>query len=207
MSIKIRQAVVQDAPFLAKMILQSTRAGKRDGVFDLFFSTNDDKILLKNIEALAKTTIKNRCHFSNFLVAELSGELVGTLCSYEPRISNRESFLSSLREIGYDEDISQQLEVLDSCAFNLNNTTLMLDFMEEVDNFRDVGVLKALMQKSLLTARLKGYRIAQTIVEIGSLETILFYKKLGFKEIEERECDLYKEKFGRLGLLLLAIEF
>ena len=207
MSIKIRQAVVQDVPFLAKMMLQSTRAGKRDGIFDLFFSTNDDRVLLKNLEALAKTTIKNRCHFSNFLVAELDGQLVGTLCSYEPRISNRESFLNSLVEIGYNEDISEQLEVLDSCAFSLNNRTLMLDFMEEVDNFRDVGILKALMQKSLLTARLKGYRIAQTIVEIGSLETILFYKKLGFKEIEEHECELYKEKFGRLGLVLLAIEF
>lgn len=207
MSIKIRQAVVADAPFLAKMMLQSSRAGKREGMFDLIFSTKEDKIVLKNLEALAKTTAKNRCHFSNFLVAELDGLAVGSLCSYEPRISNRDSFLKSLDEIGFDDDITEQLEVLDSCSFALNNRTLMFDFMEEVDNFRDVGILKALMQKSLLTARLKGYRIAQTIVEIGSLESILFYKKLGFKEIQEHECDLYKEKFGRLGLVLLSIEF
>ncbi len=207
MSIKIRQAVAADAPFLAKMMLQSSRAGKKAGVFDLFFSTSDDKVVLKYLEALAKTTVKNRCHFSNFLVAELDDQPVGSLCSYEPRISNRESFLKSLLEIGYENDISEQLEVIDSCSFNLNIRTLMFDFMEEVDNFRDVGILKALMQKSLLSARLKGYRIAKTIVEIGSLETILFYKKLGFKEIEEQECELYKEKFGRLGLVLLAIEF
>jgi ribosomal protein S18 acetylase RimI-like enzyme len=63
------------------------------------------------------------------------------------------------------------------------------------------------MQKSLLSARLKGYRIAQTIVEIGSMDNILFYKKLGFHKIKEKECDSYKERFGRLGLVLLATEF
>jgi len=79
--------------------------------------------------------------------------------------------------------------------------------MEELEGFIDVGVLKALMQKSLLTARLKGYRIAQSIVEIGSLESIMYYKKMGFKEVATKECELYKEKFGRAGLTLLAIEF
>ena len=83
----------------------------------------------------------------------------------------------------------------------------MFDFMEEVDGLLDLGILKALMQKSLLTARLKGYRIAQTIIEIGSLESKLLYKKLGFKEVREKECELYREKFGRTGLSLLAIEF
>jgi len=39
------------------------------------------------------------------------------------------------------------------------------------------------------------------------LENILFYKKLGFKVVNEKECELYKEKFGRAGLVLLAIEF
>jgi len=64
-----------------------------------------------------------------------------------------------------------------------------------------------LMHKSLLTARLKGYRVAQTIIEIGSLESELFYKKLGFKKIAEVECERYKETFGRAGLMLMSLEF
>ena len=83
----------------------------------------------------------------------------------------------------------------------------MFDFMEELEGFVDVGVLKTLMTKSLLTARLKGYTIGQALVEIGSLETIMFYKKLGFKQVEEKECELYKEKFGRPGQILLEIAF
>ena len=207
MAIKIRKATAEDSPFLAQMILQSSRAGKKDGMFDIVFQTNDNKVILPRLEKLTCTTAKNHCHFSNFLIAELDGKSVGTLCSYEPRIATKETLIAAFKELGCREDVSESLEVFFSCDFNLNNRTLMFDFMEELEGFIDVGVLKELMRKSLLTARLKGYRIAQTIIEIGSLESELFYKKLGFKKVAEKECELYREKFGRAGLMLMAIEF
>ncbi|PHS58488.1 MAG: acyl-CoA acyltransferase [Sulfurimonas sp.] len=206
MSIKIRKASSDDTDFLAQMILQSSRAGKPIGVFDLIFK-DSDKDTLTNIKSLVITKAKNNCHFNNFLIAEIDGEKVGTLCSYEPRIATRETFFEALKEIGCEKESQDYLEILNQCDFKLNNRTLIFDFMEELEGFSDVGILKDLMIKSLLTARLKGYRIAQTIVEIGSLEALLFYKKLGFKEVSEIECDLYREKFGRPGLVLLAIEF
>lgn len=207
MSINIRNAKSEDAPFLAEMILKSSRAEKKFGLYDLIFNTSGDKETLKNLEKLTTTTAKSSCHFSNFLIAEMDGKSVGTLCSYEPRIATRETLCDALVEIGVDSKKSEFMEILNSCNFELNKRTLMFDFMEEFDGFVDVGVLKALMQKSLLSARLKGYRIVQTIVEIGSLETLLYYKKLGFKEIQSIECELYREKFGRAGLILLAYEF
>ena len=207
MAIEIRKATENDSPFLAKMMLQSSRAGKKDGIFDLIFNTNDDSKILPKLEALTKTTAKAHCNFNNFLIAELDGKSVGTLCSYEPRIATKEAFVDALAEVGCGENCSEALDVMTCCDFALNKRTLMFDFMEELEGFIDVGVLKTLMTKSLLTARLKGYRIAQALVEIGSLETILFYKKLGFKQVEEKECELYKEKFGRAGQVLLAIEF
>jgi len=206
MSIKISKATVEDSLFLAQMILQSSRAGKKDGLFDLLFQTNDNKIILERLEKLTTTSSKSHCHYSNFLIAKMDGKSVGTLCSYEPRISTKEAFVKALQEIGC-EDSSDALEVMYCCDFNLNKRTLMFDFMEELEGFIDVGILKALMQKSLLTARLKGYTIAQTMIEIGSLESELFYKKLGFKVVSQKECELYKEKFGRVGLMLLATEF
>ena len=207
MSIKIRKAVVSDAPFLAQMILQSSRAGKKEGIFDLIFTSSNNKEILKNLEKLTQTTAKNHCHYSNFLIAEVDDKNVGTLCSYEPRIATKQVFIDALKECDCSDDISDILEVIYSCDFNLNTRTLMFDFMEELEGFIDVGILKTLMQKSLLTARLKGYRIAQAIVETGSLETQLFYKKLGFSKVDEKECELYREKFGRSGLTLFAIEF
>lgn len=206
MSIKIRKADAQDVTFLAKMILQSSRADKKAGMFDLIFDYQSDKNILQNLEKLTATTAKNQCHYVNFLIAEIDGDCVGSLCSYEPRIATKEVFIEALNEIGYEVN-SDFLDITDSCDFKLNNRTLIFDFMEELDGYMDVGILKSLMQKSLLTARLKGYRRVQSIVEIGSLETLLYYKKLGFKEIESKECEIYKEKFGRAGLVLLANEF
>jgi len=207
MAIKIRKATTADSPFLAQMILQSSRAGKKDGMFDLVFQTNDDSIILPRLEKLTQTTAKNHCHYTNFLIAELDNKSVGTLCSYEPRISTQDVLIAAFKELGCREDVSNSLEAFYSCNFDLNKRTLMFDYMEELEGFIDVGVLKELMRKSLLTARLKGYRIAQTIIEIGSLESELFYKKLGFKKVDQKECELYREKFGRAGLMLMSIEF
>ncbi|MBU1989293.1 acyl-CoA acyltransferase [bacterium] len=207
MSIKIRKATVEDASFLAKMILQSSRAGKKIGMFDVLFDTNDSEVILKCLEKLTQSTSKNQCRFDNFLVAEADNQCVGTLCSYEPRIATKQAFIDALNETECCDTVEEKLEFLDECDFKLNTRTLMFDYMEELEGYEDVGVLKALMQKSLLNARLKGYRIAQTIIEIGSLEAKLDYKKLGFKEVQEKNCELYKEKFGRSGLVLLSIEF
>ncbi len=206
MNITIKQAKAEDSSFLAEMILQSSRAGKKDGFFDLLFDTNDNEIILEGLAKLTQTNSKSHCHFSNFLIAEMDGKSVGTLCSYEPRIATQEAFIKALEEIDH-KDTNGALEVMYSCDFDLNKRTLMFDFMEELAGFIDVGVLKALMQKSLLAARLKGYTIAQTMIEIGSLENELFYKKLGFKVVAQKECELYKERFGRVGLMLLATEF
>jgi len=207
MSIKIRKALSEDAPFLALMILQSSRAEKKYGMFDLIFATKKDEETLKYLEKLTTTNAKSQCHYTNFLIAEIDGEKVGSLCSYEPRISTRETFIEAIDEIERENGSDEYVEILESCDFELNKRTLIFDYMEEIEGFIDVGVLKALMQKSLLTARLKGYRIAQAMVEIGSLETLLYYKKLGFREVRQKECEIYKEKFGRAGLVLLAIEF
>ncbi len=207
MSVEIRKALVEDVAFIAKMILQSSRAEKKIGLFDLIFGLKSDKKILKDIENLAKATAKSYCHFSNFLIAEVDGKNVGTLCSYEPRIATPDMFLDALKEIGCDQNYKEYRELLDSCDFELNIRTLIFDFMEELDGYMDVGILKLLMQKSLLTARLKGYRIAQSMVEIGSLEALLYYKKLSFKKIRQKESELYKEKFGRAGLVLLTFEF
>jgi len=207
MSITIRQAKLEDASFLAEMILQSSRAGKKIGLFDLLFSDADDAKILENLAKITVTKAQTSCSYKNFLIAEIDEKRVGTLCSYEFRKATKESFIQALNEIGCTQDVANTLDIFYSCGFEQNKNTLMFDFMEEVVGFIDVGILKSLMQKSLLTARLKGYRVAQTIIEIGSLETELFYKKLGFKKSNEVKCESYKETFGRAGLMLLSLEF
>jgi len=207
MAVKVEKAKEDDVEFLAKMILQSSRADKKIGLFDYLFETSEDILLLQKLQQLILNPNKCYCHYKNFLIARVEEKAVGTLCSYEPRVATKEKFVLALKEIGCDESVLDRLNVLDVCEFDINKRTLMFDFLEELEGYIDVGILKQLMQKSLLDARLKGYRVAQTIVEIGSLETLLFYEKLGFTQKEQRKCEVYQEIFGRVGVMLLAQEF
>ncbi len=207
MSVKVEKAQKGDIPFLAKMMLQSSRADKAVGLFDYLFNNAADDIIIQKLEQLLLSPKQCYCYYENFLVARIDEEQVGTLCSYEPRIATKERFIEALQESGCDASVVDRLNTLAECDFDINKRTLMFDFLEEVEGYVDMGILKALMQKSLLTARLKGYRIAQTIVEIGSLETLMFYEKLGFGIKEKHECESYKEIFGRSGVMLLELDF
>lgn len=207
MSVKIEKAKKEDAPFLARMMLQSSRADKAVGLFDYLFNNAADDMIIQKLEQLLLSSKQCYCYYENFLVARIDEKNVGTLCSYEPRIATKEKFIEALQDTGCDDSVVDRLNALRECDFDINKRTLMFDFLEEVEGYVDMGILKALMQKSLLTARLKGYRIAQTIVEIGSLETLMFYEKLGFSVKEKKECESYKEIFGRSGVMLLELDF
>ena len=73
------------------------------------------------------------------------------------------------------------------------------------EEYKSIETHKEIITKSMLPARLKGYRKVQTMVEIGSVEAELMYKKLGFSVIDEKRSDYYEEQFGRFGIMRLQI--
>jgi hypothetical protein len=81
----------------------------------------------------------------------------------------------------------------------------VLDFLILEEDHKSIENYKELVTKSMLPARLKGYRKVQTMVEIGSVETELIYKKLGFTLIDEKRSDYYEEQFSRAGLMRLQM--
>jgi hypothetical protein len=205
MGVKIRKAEQRDCSLVSWAMLESSRAGKRVGLFDLIFETNDEKVLLEKLSQLAQTDTKSSCHYSNFLVAEEDGKEVGVLCGYEPRIATREILTKALEELGVDESYNERISAYFLCYPEGDRQTWILDFMEVKEDAHQLSILKELIQKSLLTARLKGYRRAQTVVEIGAADTLLVYKKLGFSVEKEKKSEYYFETFGRPGIITLAM--
>lgn len=201
--IDVRKASKDDSKFLALSMLKSSRAGKKIGIFDLIFDVENDDILLEKLEQLTTSDIKTYCHYSNFFVATVDGKNVGTLCNYEPRIATPELLTKALEELGVSEKYEERASMISLCVFESDKRTWMLDFLTEQDGFGGLVIIKELLKKSLLTASLKGYRIVHTIVEIGSADIMLVYKKLGFKVIDEKKCEVFKENFGRSGVALL----
>lgn len=205
MDMKIRKATEADSELLAWAMMESSRAGKQVGLFDLIFTPSDDAQLLESLGRLSMTETKSYCHYSNFIVAEVGGVAAGVLCGYEPRIATHEIFSQALDELGYSEGYEERIAAYLLCKPEIGKQTWVLDFMEEKPEFQSLEIVKELINKSLLTARLKGYRQAQTMIEIGSIETQMAYEKLGFSVQDEKRADLYRETFGRAGIKRLAM--
>jgi hypothetical protein len=206
MNIKIRKATEQDSDLIAWGMLKSSQAGKNKGVFHCVFETTDDQKVLELLKKLAVTQTRSFCHYTNFIVAEADGEAAGVLCGYEPRIATHEIFTKALEELGYDESYEERVASYLLVKPEIDKKTWMLDFMAVKEGFNEFSILKEMVQKSLLTARLKGYRKAQTMIEIGSVEAKMTYEKLGFRYVDEKQSDYYKEQFGRAGIMRLQMD-
>ena len=205
MKIQFRTAKENDSELLAWAMLKSSRSGKKMGLFDLIFETSDEKELLTKLGKLSSSKAKSSAHFSNFLIATVDGKNAALLCGYEPRIATQDKFTEALAEQGVDETYLDRIEAYSKCETDLDRRTWMLDYMEELEGFDQLEILKELVQKSLLTARLKGYRNTQTFVEVDCAEAEIVYEKLGFTIKSEHRCENYSEIFGRAGIKRLEM--
>jgi len=201
---EIRTAKASDAEFIAWAILESSRAGKKRGLFDLLFEPVDD--IAKALENLVVHEIKTICHYSNFLIAEVDGNLAGALCGYDGYKISWDTMSEALESMGCQGDYKERISGYLLCEPSVEKNTLVLNFMITKEKYRGLGVVKALVKKVLLNARLKGFRRAQTGIEIGSVETQLAYEKMGFTFKEEKTSDFYLEKFGRQGIRSYVVE-
>lgn len=205
MKVTVRKASETDSVIICKAILESSRSGKRVGLFDFVFKPSDDAQLLEYLKRLTTTTTKCYCHYSNFFIAESAGKSIGAICAYEPRIATHDAFAKALEEIGIDESYHERIAGYLLCEPEVDNQTWVLDFLMVEEDYKSIETYKELITKSMLPARLKGYRKVQTMVEIGSVESELMYKKLGFTVIDEKRSDYYEEQFGRSGIMRLQI--
>lgn len=200
----IRAAKVEDAEFISWAILESSRAGKKHGLFDLIFSPSKD--IIKSLAKLVSHETKTICHYSNFLIAEVDGKQAGALCGYDGYKISWENMSTALESMGCQGDYKDRISAFLMCEPVVEKNTIVLNFMITKEEFRGLGVVKALVKKVLLTARLKGFRKAQTDIEIGSIETQLAYEKMGFTKKEEKKSDYYLEEFGRAGITSYVAE-
>ena len=205
MKISVRKATEKDADVIASAMLISSRAGKKIGIFDLIFDTSDDTVLKVRLRELALTQTKSYCHYSNFLLAEEGETVAGTLCGYEPRLATDAVFTQALAETGVDENYLERIATYLLVKPEIDRQTWVLDFMTVSAGSEPLAVFAELLKKSLLTARLKGYRKAQTMVEAGSYDAEILYEKLGFEVKDEKRSTLYTDQFGRAGIIRLQM--
>ena len=200
----IRQAKAEDASFLSWAILTGSRGEGDIGLFDKFFDGMSEKDILKKLESLVQSSEMTMCHYKNFLVAEEGNKIIGALCGYEPRKYNYEGLFTQLAVLGV-EDGKDKMQSYRLCDKDLDKNTWMIDFVAMKAGF-SLDILKVLIQKNLLTARLKGYRRTQTKVFLSDLTRKMAFEKVGYSTSEENKHDQFELDYNHAGLCILGFD-
>jgi len=205
MKFEVRKATLNDANFIASSMIKSSRLSSKRGFFDLIFGDVGDEKLNELVKSLVVHDKKLYIHFSNFVIAHSTDEIVGILCGYESKLFSDEKLLEVLKEMECSDNYENIISIYHSCVGDMGRNRWMLDFLVVDDGLDEFEISNALLNKSLLTARLKGYREARTVVEIESTEVHMMYKNLGFSKKSESRNEFYEETFHSLGLLVLEL--
>jgi len=130
----------------------------------------------------------NLFSYKHTYFAEVNGEIAGMLLGYDWRGKSKENLKTGFLLLKFS-GLKMFLRL--DTYLKFNNTVGRLDKFEyyvsniaTYENFRGMGVGKALMESAEEEAWKYGCRKVVLDVEEENLSAIMFYKKLGFKEQE-----------------------
>jgi len=199
----IRTANEDDIDFLATMVLKNSRNNNKVGMFDLLFASKKEADLVESIKKLLTIDKKIYCYYKNFLIASLNKTDTAILCNYEPRLSTNTYIEDALQQLNILKEDYKYISILSYCEIDTDKKVWMLDFLTQKEGTDSLDIAKALIQKSLLQASLKGYRIVRTIISSKKADVILMYNKLGFNTLLQKECSLFQDQLGENRAIVL----
>jgi ribosomal protein S18 acetylase RimI-like enzyme len=212
MNIEIRSARVDDAPFLAWVMLAATRSHNKYGVWEHYVGGSEEDCLLF-LELLARTEKPHLFHYSTFIVAEADGKKAGALCAYDPKVLGMRAFAKALPEViqklGWSDDYQKAaLERYGSffaCTPDNAEGAWIVENVAVRPEYRKKGVINLLLQEVLNRGRKNGFKLAQIGVIIDNTPARRAYEKQGFKFDREKRDASFEKIYGSPGIARLLL--
>lgn len=181
------------------MIIRRPRLDEKDTVIELIVEAIED---LSNIftgceeNAMAKEKLrelfccsKNRFSYDSCLVAEIDGEVAGSIMAYpgveikklnEPLIENLRERFKDNEEIflKYSLAIRESKEAFDDEYY--------IDNLAVVEKYRGRGISSALIREVEKEGFYKGHNKISILADINNEKAFSIYKKMGY----EKDCEL-----------------
>jgi len=98
MNVEIRSATVDDAAFLAWVMLAATRSHNKYGAWEHYVGGTEEDCLAF-LRLIATTQKPHLFHYSTFIVAEVDGQKAGALSGYDPKVLGMRSFAKAMPEV------------------------------------------------------------------------------------------------------------
>jgi ribosomal protein S18 acetylase RimI-like enzyme len=210
--LKLRNARVDDAAFLAWLILTAGRAHVKRGIWEVILNQPED-VCLSFLELLTTTNTPHLFHHSCYLIAEAEGSPVSGLGGYDPDILGYPRLLESLPEVYVKLGKPPTREMLagnppriTACIPPSVEGAWVIDSVATLPGFRRQGIVDRLLDTMLDVGRKKGYRQAQISIYIGNIPAQRAYEKHGFRLLDEWPDPYFEKEIGSPGMARLICD-
>jgi ribosomal protein S18 acetylase RimI-like enzyme len=205
--IRIRDAVPEDAPFLAWVMQAAARSHRPLSFWDLAFP-GPDRPRLEYIAELAVSDARSFTHYSGFLVAETDGRPVAGLSAYDSTHKNMDAFLTSIAALtaarGWSPEhqslLFSRMAPAGTCMPDSPPGVWVIEWVAATPAARGKGVANALLLAILDRGREAGYRQTQIGHLLGNTPAKTAYERVGFETVDEKRHPAFEEVFGSPGI-------
>jgi ribosomal protein S18 acetylase RimI-like enzyme len=212
MGLKLRNARMDDAVFLAWLILTAGRAHVKRGIWEVILNQPEDDCL-RFLELLTITDTPHLFHHSCYLIAEVEAGPVSGLGGYDPDILDYPRLLENLPEVYGKLGKLPTKEMFDgkppritACIPPSVEGTWVIDSVATLPGFRRQGIVDRLLDTMLDVGRKKGYRQAQISIYIGNIPAQRAYEKHGFRLLDEWPDPYFEKEIGSPGMARLICD-
>ncbi len=209
MDLKLRNAGVNDAAFLAWLILSAGRAYLKRGIWEVILNQPEGDCL-RFLELLTVTSIPHLFHHSCYLIAEAEAGPVSGIGGYDPDLLGYHKLLESLPEVyrklgrrPAGEMAAEASPRITACIPPAVDGAWVIDSVATLPAFRRRGIVDTLLENVLALGREKGYRQAQISIYIGNTPAQRAYEKHGFRLLDEWPDPYFKKEIGARGMARL----
>ena len=210
--LRIRNASMNDAAFLAWLILTAGRAHVKRGIWEVILNQPEDECL-NFLELLTLTGTPHLFHYSCYIVAEVNKRPVSGLGGYDPETQGCPRLLEALHEVygklgkfpSKEMAAGEPPRITASIPPSIPGAWV-IDSVATIPAFRRKGIVDRLLDNILDIGRGKGYRQAQISIYLGNTPAQCAYEKHGFRLLDEWPDPYFEREIGCPGMARLICD-
>jgi len=213
MSVTIRNARADDAPFLAAVMLMASRSQLPRGLWDQFVGGTEEQCL-SFLRKLAVTKMPHLFHHDVFLIAEKDGRACAGLSGYDPVTEGMSRFIQALPEalepLGWSrselQEASRRMSSYERCMPEEIPGVWVVESVAALPAARKEGLVSLLLGEILDRGKAKGYGKAQISIFTGNTPARRVYEKAGFHYADEKRDPEFEMTYGDYGIARLMMD-
>jgi ribosomal protein S18 acetylase RimI-like enzyme len=188
----IRRARLEDADFIAWVILTAQRGHLTRGWFDIALDWSEPECLAF-VERIATAHRQSWWHVSQFLIAEVEGEAAAALCAM-PAAGTVKAARSAIKEAAENAGLNaSELAAIfrrgaytAGCWVQGSDGDWLIEHVASLPMYRGRGLVQALIERALAAGKAAGFARASVSFLIGNEAAQRCYAKAGFTFGEEK---------------------